>query len=501
MRNPNVLMGIRAAAAGDFKQACISISAAVQADPTNEEAWLLLGHCLDDPAKRSACYQRVLEINPSSDLARISLSRANSPEASGPDPVETHRLDQTVGVGPVPPQVQARKGRPWLRSRLIGFSFVLLLVVLSASYVVSRVLNPHSQPAIYPVQSNQQPTSLADANTAEALRLMRSQDYAGAIKAWDQVIALAPQNDNAFYQRAVCFYSLIDGQNVKDSYLSGLRSAASDLQEAIRLRPDNLNYLLLRRQVLTDYAYLQELRSDRDLLFGLAAEDGRQVLTLDLPLAQALYLKRQAAENLIESGLCQEGLDWLQEVAEQVPTNDDFYGGVLMVESKGQACLGQLDLALRSIDASTFNGSSLDTKAYLKALYLYQAGRSAEALQAIDQTIQRAPAYAGWRYYLRAVLQAEMGNIDAANRDLETGAMYTWDRNGLYSYARAKLALASGDQAGSIQWLQHAEATLMTNAVPLRHHILIELADLNASPLQPTPSLDFPGLEGLTPAP
>ena len=491
MSNPNVLMGIRAAAAGDFKQACISISAAVQADPTNEEAWLLLGHCLDNPAKRSACYQRVLELNPSNDLARISLSRVGSSQSSEPAPIETAAA----------PPVQARKGWYWLRRALIGCSFILLLVVLSASYVVWRVLNPPRETPMYLVQNNQQPTPPADANTAEALRLMNSQNYAGAIKAWDQVIVLAPQNDNAFYQRAICFYSLTNGQNAKDAYLSGLRSAASDLQEAIRLKPDNLNYLLLRRQILTDYAYLQELRIDRDLLFGLAAADGRQALTLDLPLAQALYLKRQAAENLIEAGICQEGLDWLKEVAEQTPTNDDFYGGVLMVESKGQACLGQLDLALRSIDASTFNGSSLDTKAYLKALYLYQAGRSAEARQVIDQTIQRTPAYSGWRYYLRAILQAETGDIDAASRDLDTGVMYTWDRNGLYSYARAKLALASGDQAGGTQWLKHAEATLMTNAVPLRQRILNELAELGASPLQPTPSVDFPGLEGLTPVP
>ncbi len=546
MSDPNVLMGIRAAAAGDFQQARDCLSFVVQAEPANEEAWLLLGHCLqDDPAQRRACYQRVLELNPSNELARISLSRAEpaQPALSEAIPAPTAK----------PPIIQAtRKGNPVLRRVLIA---CLLLVAVPIAYFAWRqtsqpvfsgptpqsgmfladgtlitaapfptTLGDGSAPTALPhsitlidgtVITSESgfiigpngavvtpgPAQPVDENTAQAIKLMNNQDYAGAIMAWDQVIALAPQNDNAYYERAVCYYILAKGQNAQDVYLSDLRSAASDLQQAIRLLPDKLDYILLRRQVLTDYAYSQDLRVDRDLLFGLAAAEGRKALTLKQPLAQILFLKRQTAENLIEAGRCQNGLDLLKEVADQTPTSDDFYGGVLMIESKGQACLGHLDLALQNIDASTFNGSSLDTKAYLKALYLYQDGRSAEARQVIDQTIQQTPAFSGWRYYLRAVLQAEAGNTQAASQDLDTGAMYTWDRNGLYSYARAKLALASGDQPDGVKWLQHAEASLMTNAVPLRERILDELAALDAFPLQPTPSIDFPGLNDLTPIP
>jgi len=543
MSDPSVLMGIRAAAAGDFQQARDCLSAAVQAEPANEEAWLLLGHCFqDDPAQRRACYQRVLELNPSNDLARISLSRT--------EPVQPALSEAISAPTAKPPIIQAtRKENPALRRVLLAG---LLLVVVTIAYfawhqasqpvfsgptpqsgmfladgtLITAVPSPGdgSVPTALPhsitlidgtVITSESgfiigpngavitpgPAQPVDENIAQAIKLMNNQDYPGAIKSWDQVIALAPQNDNAFYERAVCYYILAKSQNAQDVYLSDLRSAASDLQQAIRLLPDKLDYILLRRQVLTDFAYSQDLRVDRDLLFRLAATEGYKALTLKQPLAQILFLKRQTAENLIEAGRCQDGLDLLKEVADQTPTNEDFYGGVLMIESKGQACLGHLDLALQNIDASTFNGSSLDTKAYLKALYLYQAGRSAEARQVIDQTIQQTPAYSGWRYYLRAVLQAEAGDPQAASQDLDTGAMYTWDRNGLYSYARAKLALASGDQPGGIQWLQHAEASLMTNAVPLRERILNELAALGALPLQPTPSVDFPGLNDLTPIP
>jgi len=165
------------------------------------------------------------------------------------------------------------------------------------------------------------------------------------------------------------------------------------------------------------------------------------------------------------------------------------------------ACIDKLDDALLSIDASTSNGSSLDQKAYLKALYLYEAGRVAEARQVIDQTIEQTPSFSGWRYYLRAVLRAEAGDLQAAQQDLDTGVRYTWDRNGLYSYARAKLALAAGDKTGGIQWLQHAEASQMTTAEPLRIRIQDELAGLGAAPREYTPTIDLPGLNGSTPAP
>lgn len=83
MSDPNVLMGIRAARAGDFNQAATYLAAAVQADPNNEEAWLFFGHCLTDKKKRRFCYERVLELNPSSELAQISLARLDAPPSPG----------------------------------------------------------------------------------------------------------------------------------------------------------------------------------------------------------------------------------------------------------------------------------------------------------------------------------------------------------------------------------------------------------------------------------
>jgi len=519
MSNPNVLMGIQAAAAGDLKRASEYLSAAVQAEPTNQEAWLLLGHCQENLARSRACYQRVLELNPSNELARINMARLDALPPVLAQPVEA-KPDPLPAQMPVSP-ARSKKAFGWA---LAGLLVVLLLCGLTGWFLARRtgllamfvpaatelphsitlydgtVITSESGFIVRPDGSivTPGPTQPVDEYTAQGLKLMETLDYNGAVQAWDKVIQLAPQNDTAFYQRGKCYYSLSNNQNDQTVYFADLRAAASDLQQALLLQPGKLDYLLLRREIITDYAYQQTLRADREPLFELAIMDGRQALTQKMPFAQALYLKRQTAENLIEIGRCQDGLDMLKDVADQTPTNDDFYGGVLMVEAKGQACLGQLDLALQNIDASTFNGSSLEDKAYLKALFLYQAGRSAEARQVIDQTIQRTPTFSGWRYYLLAVLQAETGQMEAVTQDLDTGAGYTWDRNGLYSYAHAKLALADGDQSDGIHWLQHAEATLMTSASPLRQRILKELAALGAQPLQPTPAVDFPGLEGMT---
>ena len=503
MDSGDLAAGIQAASVGDFKRASEYLSRLVKSEPANEEAWMLLGHSLrSDPDQRRACYQRVLELNPLNELAKISLARPEpvvmidppKPEIPGPP-------KPTAAINPTPPPLKKRKGNPWLRRIAAGCLSALLVLCVAGSWMVWRILNPAPQPPMYLVQNDTQPTPVADADTAQALHLMDGQEYGKAILAWDKVISLAPKNDNAYFQRARCSYALNNGQTDQQIYTNNLQAAASDLQQAISLQPDKLDYLLLRREVLTDFAYIQDLRVDRDRLFNLAASDGLKALTRDLPLAQAVYLKRQTSENLIEAGHCLDGQNLLNELVSQLSADDEFTGGVMMVQSKALACMDKLDDALLSIDASTSNGSSLDQKAYLKALYLYEAGRVAEARQVIDQTIQQTPSFSGWRYYLRAVLRAEAGDLQAAQQDLDTGVRYTWDRNGLYSYARAKLALAAGDKTGGIQWLQHAEASQMTTAEPLRIRIQDELAGLGAAPREYTPTIDLPGLSGSTPAP
>lgn len=250
----------------------------------------------------------------------------------------------------------------------------------------------------------------------------------------------------------------------------------------------------MRHAIINKYAYIQDLRADRDALYESAAENNRQLLALGITGPLMLNAKLQLAEDLIETGRCEEGMNLLQEVADQTPPKEDFNGNIQVIQSKGCACLGDLDQAIRLVTASTFNGDMLDTKAYLNALYLYQADRKEEALRIIDQNIEKGPSFMGWRYYLRAAVYFDLGETDRAGQDLDAGAMYTWDRNGLYSYVHGKLALAAGDKDAGMEWLRHAEASLPVAANVLREQIVRELEDLSAEVPQATPTVSSAGL-------
>ena len=88
-------------------------------------------------------------------------------------------------------------------------------------------------------------------------------------------------------------------------------------------------------------------------------------------------------------------------------------------------------------------------------------------MQILDTLIEQKPGYSGWRYYLRALIDYEIGDIDKTEQDLATGAGNTWGHLGLYAYVQGKLALDRGDNKEGILLLQEAEASLDVNFNPL----------------------------------
>jgi len=83
MNEPDEQIAAQPANNGDLVQAANYLASAVQADPNNEEAWLLLGDYLSDPEKRRHCYQNVLKINPANQQALSCLSELDGLSAPG----------------------------------------------------------------------------------------------------------------------------------------------------------------------------------------------------------------------------------------------------------------------------------------------------------------------------------------------------------------------------------------------------------------------------------
>lgn len=82
-----VAEGSAALRAGDRKRAYELLAQAVRHDPRNEQAWLWLSGALQDSAKRRACLERVLQLNPRNETARrglASLTVSDAPAAPSP---------------------------------------------------------------------------------------------------------------------------------------------------------------------------------------------------------------------------------------------------------------------------------------------------------------------------------------------------------------------------------------------------------------------------------
>jgi len=493
MENPWINQGIEAAAQGNLQSAKEFFFDAVQADPRNEEAWLLLGHVLDNPEQRHKCYQRVLQLNPTNEFARISLNPSSQPPKMSFPPAE-----EISFVKDDPPKRaksnQKRKWkRPWLRWVVIGFSSITVLVIVGVIvgffYLRGLLLTPPD----YIVQ-DAIPTAAAGSAYAKAIELMENKKYQQALYLWTDIINADQDDDYAYYQRAICNYALRPLTGYEGDYISGLEAVTTDLAKAVILAPEKTEYLLFRREVIADWAYQQDWRVNQRLMFEFAAQDGLKALEIDLPREQHLTLKRKTAENFIDAGQCQEGLDLLDEVLSQSTPEEVDYDTAFMVQSKGYACQEQLELAIQSIDESLYRNASLHQKEFMKSTYLYEVGRVEEAFELVSQSIERMPSGSGWRYYLRSVIYADAGNLDAAKQELRNGEGSTWQRNGYYFYAQARIALLEENYFDAIQWLQYAEASLPTSSETLRQRIVTELAELNAEPLEIDPDIDIPGL-------
>jgi hypothetical protein len=185
-------------------------------------------------------------------------------------------------------------------------------------------------------------------------------------------------------------------------------------------------------------------------------------------------------------GKCDEGLDALRQINIERGVSAPPSVGLLNIEAYGYLCLGQLDQALEYNDR-VLAIEELPENGWLRAVLLYQLGRSDEALAQLNELILSSPQYFGYRYYLRALIYYEKGMVDQAMQDLATGEASTWGRGSLRTYVLGLMALDAGDQPAAIEYLQNSLATLpwMFRST-LFDRIQLLLESLGAEPLPDT---------------
>ena len=85
--------GIEAAKAGETDKARLLLEQVVEADQTNETAWLWLSTVVDTGEERIRCLETALKLNPANQDAKMALEWLRSGVVSEPPPqVETERV-------------------------------------------------------------------------------------------------------------------------------------------------------------------------------------------------------------------------------------------------------------------------------------------------------------------------------------------------------------------------------------------------------------------------
>jgi tetratricopeptide (TPR) repeat protein len=511
MDDQNLLLGIEEAKKGNYEKAAGYLVKAVQADPMNVDGWLFLGHCLSDADKRRYCYQRALAINPQNEIAKTSLTRLDNPqkvELPTPEHVSPPISQESPTTAPVneQPSIIENKQKPGglFGPFVFGFLLALLLLALPGILLVKSgkfddyLLKKYLVPDIYPQMGSATPIPLRDQDNidgylANARQAINDKDYEKAIPYLDKVIKISPEHDAAYAMRAKCLYRLTYEEHSQDVYNANLQKALADIDMAISLQPSDAEYYALRRDVLSDISSSLTYQADREILLKSVIDNDRKFLSLSPILNRRLLFSTLLANDLIDAGQCEEGMEIVKGLEKKIlPGDGDKYGCLMCAAAAGYACLGDMDKAVESMDeALSRSNNVLNARAYFKSLYLYQAGRKEEALATLNTSLNAYPTFVGNRYYLRALIDLDMGDKEQALQDLRMGEMYTWEREDLYAYVNAKLALEDGNTNDAIYWLQVAEASLFPYSSVLQKQMKEELLQLGAQPFEKLNSVEF----------
>lgn len=324
----------------------------------------------------------------------------------------------------------------------------------------------------------------------DALENMAQENYTGAIQQWNEVINLVPEYADGYYQRGTSYLSLMEHENNLEEYKILLNYAKADIDSAISLSPSPIgNYYYARYSIYDYLASLQETRTEFIPLEEIALENllvSYQYGTTE-PLAN-----RNVLFVLANLGRCDEVL---VETQKQIDAQTEPSATLNLAMGLYYYCIEDFETAVEfTADAVRIGienkvSGGFCQRSFDHAKILYSMEKYDEALNALQLSFTLSPNFCGYRYYLRGLIYATIGDIERAEKDLTLGMSQTWSRGGLLYYAQAKIALYNGDTETAISLLQKAEATYHIQD-PMLKLIQADLENLGGKRLEiftPTP--------------
>ncbi|MCP4142689.1 MAG: hypothetical protein GY755_20810 [Chloroflexi bacterium] len=307
-----------------------------------------------------------------------------------------------------------------------------------------------------------------------------------AIPKLNEIILASPRYAEAYYERYRC-YAGTSTNNYDDQYKNFVE-AIKDLDTVISLRPKDGDNYVDREYTLRQFAEILNDSASKFAIYELAVQDSETAMQLGVSMGKR-YVYRHHARNLIESNQCQEGLDETLTLITQTNPQDSIMDTYNIYLTEAYLCLGDLEKALENAQKVQCDDPvGLCRSGLLATIYL-QMGENEKALTLLDNMIAQQSYTGGWRYFMRALAQSNEGRQDEALKDITLGEPYTWVRNGVYWYVKAKIAQDEGDDENHILYLQYAESTLDIRYTPLRKQIQKELATLGIEPLVIEPAI------------
>ncbi|HCK64725.1 MAG TPA: hypothetical protein DHW49_00535 [Anaerolineae bacterium] len=334
----------------------------------------------------------------------------------------------------------------------------------------------------------------------EALEDMEQENYSDAIQKWDEVINLVPEYAEGYYQRGSSYLELMEHEHNLEEYKALLNHAHEDIDLAIALSSSpNGNYYYARFSIYDYLASIQETRAEFIPLEEIALENllASYKYGTTEPLANRVVLF-----VLYNLGRCDE---MFVETQKQIEVQTEPSATLHLAMGLYHYCIEDFETAVKftedavRIGMEKFLANGFCERSFSHAKVLYSLEKYEEALNTLENSFIIIPNFCGYRYYLRGLIYATIGDIENAEKNLDFGMTQTWSRSGLLPYAQAKIALYNGDKETAISLLQQAEATYHIQD-PMLKLIQTDLENLGRKRLEIFPPTPFvTPMQGFTP--
>jgi len=515
-------LGVEKAKTGDLEAAIKILMYLVKEYPHSETGWLALGYYIGDTEKKEYCFKRTLTLNPENKTAQEllqSLPATSSGEVISsrtpehqPSPDDTENNQNQIGTF-----FSRKKLVVFLSSILLGMVLIgvpmgiqLFAYRLPPKLILNtaRLFYPSSNRLaqsveVHPVNQDSSDVSTPIVITPPTLfkkiidnfafiiyadQLIVDEEYTEAITQLDKILADLPDYGNGYFLRALAYYKLAaNDQHYYEDSMANYEQALNDFDMAFQVGPIDGSYYLYLERLASGIAGMFEDRETRlswhekELEYLIKAiESGRR----------DEWGNRTIGFTLVYLNRCEEARDYFLKLEELTDPEILPSAGIHTGLAKAYLCLGEYDTALEYID-SALEIKPNDTREFTQAMIHYNAGNIEEALEYFTKSIDADPNYYGRRYYIRAAIYYEMGEIDLALADLFMGQMNTWGQSLERAYVLGRIAIDNGDEEYGLQLLQLAEDSLFMYDLPRMYELTLQEIDrLGGETLHPTPTPD-----------